>query len=154
MKMWASKKGFTIIELLVSIVVIGILASITIASYSDIQKSSRDSERGSDVIALKIAIEKYYAENSEYPACSGVDDDTECSAGSLATLLAPYMASIPHDPQYETDPTGDYMYIRGAIALPEDPSSYGIKISYESKAVCKTGNNIKTSWWGPEVPSC
>jgi len=154
MKMWASKKGFTIIELLISIVVIGILASITIASYSGIQKTSRDSERGGDIVVLKIAIEKYYAENSMYPgACSG-GDDTECSVGSLATLLAPYIASIPHDPRNVADSATDYRYIRGAAASSSSPSSFGIKISYESKAVCKTGNNVKASWWTLGVPSC
>jgi prepilin-type N-terminal cleavage/methylation domain-containing protein len=154
MKMWASKKGFTIIELLISIVVIGILASITIVSYSGIQKTSRDSERGSDVVALKIAIEKYYAENSKYPgACSG-GDDTECAIGSLATLLAPYVVSIPHDPRNVADSPTDYRYIRGATASPSEPSSFGIKISYESKAVCKTGSNTKTAWWTSAVPNC
>ena len=59
-KAWAAKKGFTIIELLVSIVVIGILVTIMIVSYNGIQQRSRDSQRGSHMTLLSIAIEKYH----------------------------------------------------------------------------------------------
>ena len=151
----STKKGFTIIELLVSIVVIGILVTIMIVSYAGIQQRSRDSRRGSDTTQLKIAIEKYHAEKGQYPnVCSG-GDDTDCPASTLATVLAPFLASIPHDPRYPADSATDYRYIKGSVNPPtKDYDSFGLRINYEAKAVCKTGQNIDSTWWGVIIPSC
>ena len=152
----AKKQGFTIIELLVSIVVIGILSTIMIVSYTGIQQRSRDTDRASDMTQLKIAIEKYHSEKSMYPAvCSA--DDTECAASSLSSVLeTEFIKSVPHDPRNTADSATDYRYIKGAVD-PNDPlsaDSYGILVTYEAKPVCKTGVNIKASWWSPTIPSC
>lgn len=153
-KAWAAKKGFTIIELLVSIVVIGILVTIMIVSYNGVQQRSRDSQRGSHMTLLNIAIEKYHAEKGQYPDACG--NDTECPISTLATQLLPFLSTIPHDPRYTADSYSDYRYVKGAV----DPSSatavdsYAIKVSYEAKAVCKTGQNINSVWWGATIPSC
>jgi type II secretion system protein G len=150
-KAWATKNGFTIIELLVTIVIIGILATIMIISYSGIQQRSRDTDRANDITQLKIAIEKYHADQSQYPdVCSG-GDGVECAASSLATVLTPtYLKVIPHDPRNTADSATDYRYIRG------DPTtdSYGLLVTNEAKATCKTGQNVDPSWWGSTVPSC
>lgn len=144
-----TKRGFTIIELLVAIAIIGILATIMVISYTSIQQRARDSTRDSDITQLKVAIEKYHADNSQYPSvCTG--DDTECAASSLASALGPYLKVVPHDPKNTADSTMDYRYIRGAATT----DSYGIKVTYEAKTTCKTGKNINTSWWTSAVPSC
>ena len=149
-KAWALKNGFTIIELLVSIVVIGILITITTVSYNGIQQRSRDSERGSDITKIKIAIEKYHAENSSYPDACPDGDDVECPASSLATTLRPYLESIPNDPRAVVDSAQDYRYIRGALTT----DSYGLLVTYEGKGACKTGHNIIDTWWTIAVPTC
>jgi len=151
-KAWAAKKGFTIIELLVSIAVIAILAGITIVSYSSIQQRARDTERSGDIIQLKVAIEKYRAEKSMYPqACAAVD--TGCPVSNLAPYLAPYLDTIPHDPRNAVDSADDYTYIRGTVAQ----DSYAIRIAYEAKTKCKDGTNINAAWWvvNPgDYPTC
>ena len=148
-KVWALKKGFTIIELLVSIVVIGILISITIASYTNIQQRARDSERESDITQVKIALEKYHADKSMYPpAC--LDDDVVCTISFLASELQPYLKVIPHDPRFTAGSVDDYSYVRSDTSN----DGYGLKVKYESKAECKTGENIDTTWWSSTVPTC
>ena len=148
-KTWATKNGFTIIELLVAIVVIGILVTITVVSYNGIQQRSRDSERASEVAQIKIAIEKYHADNSAYPpACSGVN--VGCSVTDLSPYISSYLSAIPHDPKNPLNSSTDYNYIRASVA--ED--SYAILVTYEAKPACKTGANVNQNWWGLTVPTC
>lgn len=59
--------GFTIVELIIVIVVIGILAAITIVSYSSAQGRSRDTQRQTDIQNIAKALELYYADNGYYP---------------------------------------------------------------------------------------
>jgi prepilin-type N-terminal cleavage/methylation domain-containing protein len=56
--MWATQKqsGFTIVELLIVIVVIGILAAITIVAYNGTQTRAQNSEISHDLNSLKRAI--------------------------------------------------------------------------------------------------
>jgi len=52
-------KGFTIVELLIVIVVIGILSSISVVSYNGVQANARDTARKSDVTAIAKALQLY-----------------------------------------------------------------------------------------------
>lgn len=75
---WAKTKqtGFTIVELLIVIVVIGILAAITIVAYTGVQGSARDAERKSDIAAAQKALEMYYTEKGTYPKQGNVATDS------------------------------------------------------------------------------
>ncbi len=81
-------RGFTILELLISIAIIGILVSIGAAAYSSAQKKARDSRRTADMKAVQNAYEQYYADNSSvYPA-------------AISTLVPTYLpAGVPVDPK-------------------------------------------------------
>ncbi len=59
--------GFTIVELLIVIVVIGILAAITIVAYNGIQTRARDTDRANDVATIQKKLELFYVENGYYP---------------------------------------------------------------------------------------
>lgn len=62
-----SISGFTIVELLIVIVVIGIIASITIVSYNAAQKRTQNAERASQLQAWKSVFERYKAAKGELP---------------------------------------------------------------------------------------
>ena len=61
------QQGFTIVELLIVIVVIGILAALVIVQFTNIQARARDTERKSDMRAIQSKLAEYYALNNRYP---------------------------------------------------------------------------------------
>ena len=70
------EQGFTIVELLIVIVVIGILAALVITTFNGIQQKGRDTERQTDIKALHGQLEAYYAQNGRYPTLANVNDTT------------------------------------------------------------------------------
>ena len=73
-------QGFTIVELLIVIVVIGILALLVITTYSGIQAKARDSKRQSDVGALQTQLEAYYSNFSAYPTMAHLNTEAWVTA--------------------------------------------------------------------------
>ncbi len=71
-----TSKGFTIVELLIVIVVIGILAALVITTYNGIQQKARDTERKTDINAIHGQVEAYQAQNGKYPTLANVNDAT------------------------------------------------------------------------------
>ncbi|MBW7955910.1 type II secretion system protein [Patescibacteria group bacterium] len=66
------KAGFTLIELMVVVAIIGILMAAGILAFSNAQQNARDSRRRADIDAISKALEQYYANNSSsYPATAG-----------------------------------------------------------------------------------
>ena len=68
--------GFTIVELLIVIVVIGILAALVLVTFSGVQKKARDTERTTDIKAVASHLEVYNAQNGYYPTESDMNDAT------------------------------------------------------------------------------
>ncbi|MDP2638860.1 MAG: prepilin-type N-terminal cleavage/methylation domain-containing protein [Candidatus Azambacteria bacterium] len=64
-------KGFTLLELLVVIGIIGLLASILVVNLSSARRRARDTKRVSDVRAMQTAVEDYYGKNAFYPTSIG-----------------------------------------------------------------------------------
>ena len=62
--------GFTIVELLIVIVVIGILAGITIVAFNGVQDRARWTQLQSDLSSINKAVQVYHAEHGEYPITS------------------------------------------------------------------------------------
>lgn len=89
------KKGFTLIEILVTVVIIGVLTAVAIVSYTSINRRSRDVKRKADIEQVRQALEMYRSDNGTYPVVSGFSD-----MSGLATFLVPdYLPTIPTDPQ-------------------------------------------------------
>ncbi len=63
-------RGFTIVELLIVIVVIGILAAIVIVAYTGIQTSAKVTRVYSDMASVNKQVLAYYAQNGSYPVTS------------------------------------------------------------------------------------
>jgi len=103
-KMKRKNFGFTLIELLVVISIIGILASLTLVSYTGAQKQTRDTQRRSDLNQYRNALENYAsANNGLYPPSL---NSIANLCGSGKPLDTKFIASCPIDPLN----TGNYVY--------------------------------------------
>jgi len=68
------QSGFTIVELLIVIVIIGILATLVIVTFSGVQQKARDSERKTDINAIASQLGAAYANKGYYPTLAGLND--------------------------------------------------------------------------------
>jgi len=79
-----SKSGFTIVEISVVIVILGILISLVALNFSRVQSGARDTQRSSRASIIADALEKYYDANGEYPSCGAL---TRAAATVDTTVL-------------------------------------------------------------------
>jgi len=87
--------GFTVLELLVVISIIGILIAMGSVSYTTAQKKSRDSRRKSDLKAIQNAMEECYSVNEGTYETLGSGD----LSGSISCSGNTVMSAIPTDPK-------------------------------------------------------
>jgi prepilin-type N-terminal cleavage/methylation domain-containing protein len=95
-----NKKGFTLIELTVSIAIIGILAGVVLSLINPItlQKKSRDSRRKADLEAIRQALELYRADNKEYPTGGWYGSAHSSWSSFTSQLTSEYITNVPVDP--------------------------------------------------------
>ena len=100
-KLSKTRRGFTVVELLVVIVVIGILTSITMISYSTYQRRTQIATAQNDLKAINNALEKYYSKNGAYPISTPPNGSswTQRAANGEAFIpgLAPDYIKIVND---------------------------------------------------------
>lgn len=97
--------GFTLVEMLIVISIVGLLASLTIVSFTSSQKQARDTQRKSDLKQYATALEGYANENNSlYPerATTVSAKDTLCVDMGIT--------SCPEDPKNSADSTFTYNY--------------------------------------------
>lgn len=132
-----SRFGFTLVELMVVISIIGILSAIVYASFGTSRKIARDDIRKTDLKNLQVAIELYKAQNGRYP--------NRCPSG------ATYWSGNPKSGSFTCNTAGAD-FIVGLVpdfisVLPTDPSSSGSNVGYAYR-VDSTGTSYKLMAFG------
>lgn len=142
------QKGFTLVELLVTISIIGVLASITVVSVGNVRQIARDSKRLADIKQMQTALEFFFNQTNAYPieqnltlgsgaagvlcVANGQNGFTDQVANCANNGAGPvYMSRVPANPI----PGGkDYAY-SGVVVLGTNnnrPSTYTISFSLET----------------------
>lgn len=136
-----NRRGFTLIELTVVIGIIGVLASVVLASMAPAREKARDARRLQDMKAIQTALELYYQTNGSYPPFRARTSAANCGQSSgwcvLETALAPFISPLPRDPlgphntyvYYYDSNTGDNYQSYGLMMRPESPMNAGIASS-------------------------
>lgn len=97
--------GFTVVELLIVIVVIGVLAAISISAYNGVQQRARDSQRLQDAKIVEKALRMHLHQTGALFGPTSTDGSWETSAEDspgqfLESLVAANIISkVPTDPQ-------------------------------------------------------
>lgn len=105
------KKGFTLIELIIVISIIGILLTIAQPTYKNSIIRAKETVLRENLFAMRSAIDQYYADNQKYP------DSLE------ALVTKGYLRAIPKDPFTDSNKT----WILVNSPVPDEPGVYDVK---------------------------
>lgn len=165
-KLFKKQGGFTMIELLVVIVILGILSVIGLGSFSSSQMKARDSKRKTDLRTMGDALELYYNDNGRFPDSDSSGGIMGCGAAAAEACVpgqiwqnttngTTYMVQMPQDPSggkyyYMTSLTGTYYQIYARLEnerdrdIPkdgnDDPLIYTNPYSEQGSSACITGD--------------
>lgn len=93
------KRGFTLIEILVTISIIGLLTMIGVTNFRVATQRARDGRRQADLEQIRAALELYRTDEEVYPTSDIIADQEIIGSGGTV-----YMEKVPADPK------SDYQY--------------------------------------------
>lgn len=106
-KVQKQTRGFTLIELIVVVAIIGFLSSVGIVSFSEAQKDARDKRRIADLRNIQSALELYHVDHAGFPRENQGANGNISTNQTFLNLIGPYLQGIPVDP---TGPGSDTFY--------------------------------------------
>lgn len=114
--------GFTLIELMVVLVIIGVLAALIVPNVLDRADDARVTAAKTDVSNLMQALKLYRLDNQRYPtAAQGLQAlIVKPTTGSIPTNWKPYLDKLPNDPWGNA-----YQYLNPGIKSEIDVLSFG-----------------------------
>lgn len=122
------KNGFTLIEVIFVVLIIGIISSILIPNYSKIEVKTKEVSLKAMGSQIRVALESYRLGEGAYPTSTTISDLSTAleSSGDMKSLLKNPFTNKIFD---ETDPSGRIEYIHHS-----DNDSYELKVyGYENK---------------------
>ena len=118
----AAQRGFTLIELMVVLVIIGVLASLIVPSVLDRVDEAKVTAARTDVNSLMEALKRYRLDNQRYPTSEqGLQAlVTKPTTGPIPPNWKPTLDKLPNDPWGRP-----YQFANPGVKGPIDVFSYG-----------------------------
>lgn len=147
--------GFTLVELLVVMAIIGILAAIGTFGYTEAVKLSRDAKRQADLKLIQSALEQYHNDQHFYPPNSFTVSSGMRFTNATAQLPPPpetkvYLNNVPQDPSVGAS-NPNYKYIpltRSLGSCSADPTTCQIYCLYANFEAGSSDNSSCTNQGG------
>ncbi|MEM6314628.1 MAG: prepilin-type N-terminal cleavage/methylation domain-containing protein [Planctomycetota bacterium] len=150
----ARRSGFTLIEILIVVIILGILAAIVIPQFSSASEDARSSSLGSQLQALRSQVALYRLEhNDDYPTSNGKltgtwdwdlltgktdKDGTKNTSGNYG----PYLQSVPTNPLNDKSA----VIVNGTVT-----TDHGFAIDANGKVFATGKHDGATVYWFNEV---
>lgn len=133
-------RGFTLVEVLATVAVISILATLSLGPIRAAQKRGRDTERKAHLNLIAESIDSYFADKRAYPLCSPPSVATSNDGASGEPWipgLETYLTStrgrqerVPRDPFYGTTKATNYYYTY--TCSPSEGKTYSLEAILEN----------------------
>jgi type IV pilus assembly protein PilA len=132
-----NQKGFTIIELLVVIVIIGILVALALPQLFAAQARGRDTDRKNDMKNLQQKLETFFNDNDRYPNRSNTTDMSDAKIDTAKDFTGPRNSAYTYS--CTADDCQDYT-LTVTLENDKDPAA-GAGGVYTIHSVNKVDNN-------------
>jgi prepilin-type N-terminal cleavage/methylation domain-containing protein len=120
-----NKKGFTILELLVVVAIIGLLSAVVLAALNSSRSKGRDAKRIEEIRQVINALELSYNTTGKYPSRAQFENPIKAQ-----NPLSPYLWPIPKDPK--TNLFYNYTGLRAGVQSSTPCTGYHIGVSLEN----------------------